>query len=233
MSELPKIGNRQTISDLRNMNKLVFIRGWASIDYTFAHFLKTKPADWEVKIIAADKLVFDQDLDKAADRLYKIIQKDKPGSFVLAGHSLGGAVALAFSAKYPATHSRVIIINSVGAKIPGSFHSAGVKMLLRNIYKPPSQWLIKGMEAINLMKNPVFHYKLAKFARNVDILAHAKKIKKPVLILFGENDKLVPLETAKAIQNLIEKSTLKVLPGMGHDWISFYPEKFWEILNKH
>lgn len=215
------------------MNTLVLIRGWASVDYTYAKFLKTKPANWKVKIIAADELIYDFNLEKAADRLQKIINEENLDNFVLAGHSLGGAVALAYSAKYPQHHSQIIIINSVGVQQTGLFLIAGLKMTFQNSQKAASQLPVKIRETLNVLSNPYFHFKLGKFARDVNILPFAGEIQKPVLILYGDQDQLVSLKTAQEIQNSIKNSKLQILSGLDHDWISFYPEKFWEILEKN
>lgn len=213
------------------MKTLVFIRGWASLDYTFKKFLASKPDDWEVIIIAADKLLEDFNIDHAADKLHKIIAEKKISKFVLAGHSLGGAVAIAYAAKYPQIHSQVIIINPVGSPISESIIPYSLKMVFRNSIKNSQEWPIKIREGINLLKNPFFNTKLGKFAKELDILSQASQVNKPVLILFGDQDKLVPLKTAQDIKNAINNSKLQILKNHNHDWITFYPEKFWEILN--
>lgn len=214
------------------MNTLVLIRGWASVEYSFKKFLETKPKNWNILLIGADELIKNCDIDQAAEKLEKIIQSEKLAKFVLAGHSLGGALAITYSAKYPQTHSKLILVNTVGSPLPGSFLKETIKMIFRNSQKTVKHWPLKVREGINIIRNPAFHIKLGKFARSVNVLEYAGRIDKSVLILFGDHDKLVPLQTSEAIHKKIKQSKLEILKGYDHDWIQNHPEIFWQYLNQ-
>jgi pimeloyl-ACP methyl ester carboxylesterase len=214
------------------MNTLVLIRGWASVEYSFKKFLETKPKNWNILLFGADELIKNGDMDQAAEKLEKIIQSKKLAKFVLAGHSLGGALAITYSAKYPQTHSKLILVNTVGSPLPGSFLKETLKMIFRNSQKTVKHWPLKVVEGINIIRNPAFHIKLGKFARSANVLEYANLIDKPVLILYGDEDRLVPLETSKAIHKQIKQSKLKVLKDYDHDWIQNHPEIFWKYLRQ-
>lgn len=214
------------------MKTLVLIRGWASVGHSFKKLVISTPKDWQVVLIGADELIKNHDFDQAADNLEKIIKQKKITDFILAGHSLGGAVAIAYSAKYPYSHSKLILINTAGFPLPGSFYPETLKMFFRNSKKTVSHFSLKVREAMNLLKNPYFHLKLGKFAREANIIYLAGKVTKPVLILYGNQDLLIPLQVAQEIKQSLPNARLKILKDLDHDWIQTHPDIFWQEMKQ-
>ena len=214
------------------MKTMVFIRGWGSLDRTFDKLLKTKPVDWNVIIIAAEDLIYDFDLDKSIKRLHKIIVEKNISDFLLVGHSLGGAIAMGYSATYPENHPKLVLVNSVGIPHLEDIPTTIIKLFKQNLTKPATNLFIKIIEGIHVLKNPVFQYKLGKFSKKVNVLAHAAKITKPVLILHGDKDILVPLQNAQELKAAIGGAQLEQLKGDDHDWMAFHPEQFWKIVTR-
>ncbi len=218
---------------MSKMKTIVFIRGWASTEYSFRKFVQSKPPDWDLILIGADEIIQDNNIEKSVKMLDSLIkQNDLNSSFILAGHSLGGALAIAYAAKYSQKINKLYLINTVGAPLTGTFEKESIKMIWRNSKKLLKQIKTKIYEGINLLLKPVFHIKLGKFARGLDLLNEAAKIRVPTYILYGDEDQLVSRSITEQIFQKIPKAKLILLKAHDHDWIQTDPDLFWNIINK-
>lgn len=68
---------------------------------------------------------------------------------------------------------------------------------------------------------------MSYFAHYIDLQQEARDLKVPMTLLWGEEDKVIPLWQAKKLHSLIRGSKLITLPNISHDRILKYPEKFW------
>lgn len=55
-----------------------------------------------------------------------------------------------------------------------------------------------------------------------------RELRKPVLVLHGDQDPIVRVSAARAVARTVEGTRLVVLPGMGHD----FPEPLWPVIAK-
>lgn len=210
--------------------KIIFIRGWASQHYSFNKFIKTKPDNWQLELIAAEELLIDLNLNNAVKKLEDIIQKMDDDKITLAGHSLGGALALAYTVKHPEKIKQLIVINSAGTPFKYSYLQLSHRLVCQHIRRPVIFGFYKIIEGWGVIRRPFFQIKLAMFAKQLDLLPWVESIKVPVLILHGEHDVLIPTESSKKLHQKIDKSKLIVLPNYDHDWLHFNPEVFWQYL---
>ncbi|HEU4320043.1 MAG TPA: alpha/beta hydrolase [Acidimicrobiia bacterium] len=166
-----------------------------------------------------------------ADILAGILDKfDRPP--VLVGHSFGGRVAVCLAAKYP---------DSVGPLV-----LTGVPLIrLETGRRPPvgyraARWLNKvGVVSDDRLerqkkKRGSADYRAANGLMR-DILVKVvnesyegqlSRIEQPVRLVWGANDRDVPVSVAEAASALLSDSTLEVLPGVGH----FVPLEAPEVL---
>lgn len=134
--------------------------------------------------------------------------------FVLAGHSLGGLIALIYASKFP---SRVKSVIPIAALVPGKMWEAIVdpRFLTRwredGFYNKRSHTL-KG-------KTGRVGWALAEdVINNYDILKIAPKVKAPVLLIAGSEDKSAPLEQQQFLLEKLNRLTeLHVIEGMRHN----------------
>jgi len=120
---------------------------------------------------------------------------------VLLGYSFGGKTAIKIAANYPELVSKIILISSAGLR-----KKISLKRLIRRFFKKSSQDY-KNAGALK----PI----LSRIARE-DLTQDLKKIKCPVLLLWGESDNQTPLWMAKKMTKLIKNSQLIVLPSIDH-----------------
>jgi len=209
------------------MKSVIFIRGWASLEESFKGFRESCPKGYKVEIISAELLLKKFDLNEATTRLKEIIEK-KEQRVILSGHSLGGALALYFTSKYPELVSRLILVNSTGTGSGILRYQSIESFMLEHLKRRQFRLKRKLREAVNVLKNPLFQAKLAYFAHILDLKEEAKAIKVPTTLIWGNYDLLVPVEQGMQLHQLIHGSKFIELEGMDHDWVMHSPELFWE-----
>ncbi len=189
-------------------------------------------------------------LTTQVDALHDFIIKnelDKQGLH-LVGHSMGAQIAIILSIRFPTLFTSQVLIAPAGvesySKNERMLIEASVKMLpffsseeqMKSILK--LSWFNNNTSKLNnylsdLSKSKNFSFEnyfksiqwsiLAMINEPVD--EFLKSITIPTLIIFGENDKMIPnpvtkrtktVEIAKNAQKLIPNSNLLMLPNKGH-----------------
>lgn len=145
--------------------------------------------------------------------------------FVLVGHSLGGAVAMEYAALYPQRLTGLVLVDSAPL---GGLKGVDYGILERSI---ANGWMVPGLKAT--MAQPVADDYFAQLAEDclrsipaviantraleaADFTAAAPRFTKPVLVVHGEKDPLVPLAEAEKIAAAYPQAVLVVIPASGH-----------------
>lgn len=156
---------------------------------------------------------------------------------ILVGASMGGATAIDFTLTYPDSVNQLILINSVGYS--GSFPQG--RFLFPPIdYLVVEYWKYRKLKALffseifgNLIDSeitslqcaclhlnmPNWHEAMISFTKSggySEITPRIKEIAKPTLILWGKNDKTIPIEDADKFKRDIAQSKLIWL-NCGHN----------------
>jgi pimeloyl-ACP methyl ester carboxylesterase len=157
------------------------------------------------------------------------------GDFALAGHSMGGRVALEIYRLAPQRVTRLALLNTgvhpkSDKEIPGRMRlieaakTSGISVLA-------TQWLIpmmspKGLNNKNLMADltkMVESYSVEDFEKQIHALinrpnaeALLSQISVPTLLLSGSQDSWSPVDQHQAIQQQIIGSELVVIDNAGH-----------------
>jgi pimeloyl-ACP methyl ester carboxylesterase len=145
----------------------------------------------------------------------------------LAGHSLGGWMAAETAVWYPELVSKLILSNSAGIRVKGSpigdMFAMNPQEVLAACFddftaalplmpaEMNSDYLVKMYKErtalASLAWNPSFDPKLARRLQSITC---------PTLIIWGENDRLIPAIYGPTFQSLIPHSQLVMLAGTGH-----------------
>jgi len=168
---------------------------------------------------------------------------------VLAGDSMGGAISLMTAVMYPELVSKVILIDSVSYNIKPkvSARLALTPILGSFIFKKLFKWeMFKSLfmkdiyvenskidrdelfENYKLFDNPSrreFTYRLMRAVTDSsEIEAIIPEVKQPVLIIWGEEDKLLPIANARRLEKELKDASLVIIPGAGHASFDENPE---------
>ena len=161
---------------------------------------------------------------------------------VLAGNSMGGGVAWHYALAHPDHARALVLLDSVGQPEPGNgdaplaFRIARMP-ILRNIAAQitPRSMIADSLPGVfgnpkladatmvdrywELLRYPGNRAAtLDRFAGKPDSATDAQlaSLKLPVLILWGEKDRLIPLSSGEWLHKRIPASKLIVYPGVGH-----------------
>lgn len=147
--------------------------------------------------------------------------------FVLVGHSLGGAVAMQFAADYPDLLSGMVLVDSAPVGGMQSVDYNILDMVIRN--KDLAMASLKGTLA-KAIEDELLGELLADGLRalpavipntraldGADFTGKAPAFTKPVLVIHGEKDVLVPLAESEKTATFYPHAQLAVIPDVGHN----------------
>lgn len=161
---------------------------------------------------------------------------------VIAGHSLGSAIALTLSLKYAGQVLGLILIGG-GARLrvapailegAASFNTFDSTVQLVNdcSFGPNTPPRLKelAMERMADIRPSVLHGDyLACDAFNV--MDQLEKIKVPALIMVGTEDRMMPLKYSEFLRDQIPHSRLEVVEGAGHMLMLEQPERTAQLIS--
>jgi pimeloyl-ACP methyl ester carboxylesterase len=178
--------------------------------------------------------------------------------FVVVGTSIGGTVAMRYAADHPERIERLVMISpgSLEARVRGRTTPANVPKIadvlawvtpraftaymLRNDYGDPARvtdavidewyamWMREGnrQAMIDLLRQYV----------SGGVEAKIRSIRVPVLLIWGEKNKRVPLALAYETRALLGNSPqvqLEVLPGIGHMLVQEAPQQSAAVIRRY
>jgi pimeloyl-ACP methyl ester carboxylesterase len=184
-------------------------------------------------------------IEEKAQEIYNLIVDEDLRNLTLIGNSLGGAVALLVALRLSQENSRrltkLVLIDSAADKryLPAHLKllrsvlgapivyftpsKAAVKMTLRFCYYDKKKATREQVEAyarpLSSLKG---RHALLETARrcipeNADeLVTRLPNLTVPTLILWGRQDKVIPLEVGRLLHRLIPNSTLEIIEECGH-----------------
>ena len=201
--------------------------------------------------------MFDQ-----AELIYRFIRQNDMRDVTLVGHSFGGGVALLVALKLsqqnPSRLSRLILIDTVSypQKLPGVIRmlrmplvgwlglylipdKTKVRNMMESMYYDDSKINPADVEAYAApLTLPGAKYALRQTARQIipdnidEIIGTYPRIKVPTLIIWGREDKIIPLENGVRLHYAISTSQLVVIERCGHDPPDERPEEVEAAMGK-
>lgn len=143
--------------------------------------------------------------------------------FIPAGHSMGGAVTLAYSLAYPAEVLGLILVGSGGRlKVLPAFLDALREgsvptSLIDYLYCPEADetLLQNGRNEISATAASIYYADLSACDK-FDIMDQLSRIKQPALILCGSEDLLTPVRYSVFLESELPRGELQIIEGAGH-----------------
>src|SRR5258706_1878127 len=148
----------------------------------------------------------------------------------VAGHSMGGYVALAFARLYPERISALALVSSQVLADPpdrkeGRYKSAaevaekgigGVVETMTPKFTSDPQWQAFARKSMEAQQPAAYIGALKAMAERVDCTPMLSTIKYPVVIVHGDADALIPIERAREVKAALPKSHLVEIKSAGH-----------------
>lgn len=196
----------------------------------------------------SQKGYFDFSLHFYAQILKGMLDNLKINKATIVGHSMGGQIAMITALEYPDIVSSLVLLSPAGLEKFSEGESAWFKKVVTpdlikdtpirqidvnlrsNFYETPADAEFMITERIQMRKAKEFDLYCYAVAQNVaamvDEPVHDKldKITQPALVIFGENDQLIPnpylhggfTKDVAEIGKEIPNSTVQVIPECGH-----------------
>ena len=173
-----------------------------------------------------------------ATRLHELLQaKGLASNIHVGGNSMGGAISVAYAAKYPKEVKSLWLVDSAGfwsAGVPKSLEGATLEnnpLLINNkedfykmydfvMYKPP--YVPKSVKAVfaqERINNKELDAKILQQIVTDNVEERAKVIAQyhiPTLVVWGEKDQVIKPETVKLIKEIIPQAQVIIMPEVGH-----------------
>ena len=167
-------------------------------------------------------------IEKIADWMEKVFDKLKLENLILVGHSQGCLEILEYSSRYKERLKKLVFVGGSNKmpvhpdliELAQSGHSDAVKLMMKWGYEG-SKKFIGGNPIERIIQSPRDISEILA----VDLIAcnnyangskAAQSISCPIMLVFGELDKMVNLEAGKKFANLVKNSTTHIIPGCGH-----------------
>ena len=184
-------------------------------------------------------------IEDQANLILQFIRENDLKNLTLMGNSYGGAVSLFLAIQLckekPNRLASLILIDSGGYNIDLPSHlkllrtpiigwlalhlalRLSIKRVLRDSYNDPKKITKEQIDAyVNPIKAPGARYALQQTAKqaipkNIDeITEQYKTISVPTLIIWGLNDRIVPLKIGRMLDDAIPDSQLELIDNCGH-----------------
>ena len=172
--------------------------------------------------------------------------------FALIGHSMGGAVALAYAGAYPQRLRRLVLVDMAGVLHGSVYAQSLVKSGLAQTQVPAdAPWVdtlmgrmltrIEGLPVSRdmVLNTPALRQKvfrgdagmIAGYAlADHDFSETLRAVRAPTLVVWGADDEVAPLRTGQLAAALIPGARLHVFPGIGHAPQLQDPDRFNALL---
>lgn len=173
--------------------------------------------------------------------LHAFLEKIGVEKCILMGNSLGGSIAWHFAVAYPHLIKKLVLIDATGfptknAQAPLAFRLAKIPIANELIKYITPRFIIEKTilnvygdksKVSNELIDRYFELSLREGNRQAFIdrmkvpfdtpdTLKIKELKMPTLILWGEEDKLIPVENAYKFKRLLPYNNLVIFKGIGH-----------------
>lgn len=178
-------------------------------------------------------------LDNYVDFVNKLIKQNKIEKPIIIGHSFGGRVGIKYSYIYPDNVSKLILTG-----VPVIRHITFKKRIVKVMAIAGHLFFDKAPGNINSILRKILYqsigewdyYKsgsLKEVFKNIikeDLLLYAKELIIPTLLVWGEDDKLVPVSDVVKIKKIIQDANFVIIPNVGHKLPYEKPELFFDSI---
>jgi pimeloyl-ACP methyl ester carboxylesterase len=163
------------------------------------------------------------DLSETARQLGRALAAGPAPASVI-GHSMGGLIALHLAAQAPELVDRLVLAAApVGKPARSLLAQLGAVVMSGTRTDRQSVSLVM---ATLLAAGPMRMAAATNATLRADLAEEAAAVAIPTLLVWGEHDRLVPVEVGRRLAELIPDARLVTIPGAGHQAMWEAPEAF-------
>lgn len=211
---------------------ILLLHGGGGTGKAFAHQMASFSQDF--RVLALDMPGFGQsDLIPAVETIQDIahvvrewLALLKIRELIIGGNSMGGRVALQVAALIPSQIQALIVLDSVGVPLSGTpiinpLTLAPREFISGLVYDTERFRKLTPYRTLDDIKELTDGRKVfARYTRHEPIsplpLSDLKKLAMPALLIWGRQDKIIPLAYGKALQKALPDAELVVFEDCGH-----------------
>jgi pimeloyl-ACP methyl ester carboxylesterase len=166
------------------------------------------------------------DIDGMVRHTLRLLDALGVGEFALAGHSLGGWLAASLAAAHPERVRTLVLAATFGLEVPDHPIANVPAMAPDDVYKALTNDPTIFDGRVPTAPDPEFEAARALEGRSLQrfhpgafdptIAPKLARISMPTLLLWGEDDRIVPVEHLPAWQRSLPAAQTRVYPGVGH-----------------
>ncbi|MBN8703338.1 MAG: alpha/beta hydrolase [Bacteroidetes bacterium] len=198
--------------------------------------LKKWSCTYSLNLPIANGFGEDKSIHSLSNYAHKFVEQHHYQKSIICGNSLGGHIALRMYLSNPSKVKALILTGTSGLYEKG-VGELSLRPTRQQIYdlmrevvyeeKHLKEEDIQHVESIVSNRHSFINLiRYAKSAKKDNLSKLLPQIKCPVLLIWGENDTITPLDTAQKFNARIPNSKLVVLPKCGHAPMIEYPELF-------
>ena len=144
------------------------------------------------------------------------------------GHSMGGCVAAALVRRNPERFGRVVLVDAVGIPIRRTVAVMAVRLVRALYYMPVDFFPVLVGDIITA--GPVTLSRAIHDILQADMRAELEKIQADTMVVWGEYDRLLPVQMGVEMQRRLPRARLVVVQGAGHNPMWDRPSVFHEAV---
>ncbi len=207
---------------------LICLHGWMHDTNSFKNL--TDELKNEFRVISLDLPNFGASqinkniisIDDYAEFLKLFIAKLGIDKYSIAGHSMGGQIAIRAVAQEKINPEKLILIAAAGIRDNRRAYKLFLKLISKLVkYIIPvriKNYLYKAIGSDYNADLSDVHKEIIGKTLTTDILSDAKELRLPVLLIFGSLDKSTPLWMGEKLHSVIKGSILEIVDGENH-WL--------------
>lgn len=226
----------------RKVNRLIFVHGSGDSSRAWHYQTKAFPEAEAIDLPGHPRGEPCPSIEEYTEWLNGYIRSRKDKSSILAGHSMGGAIAQVHALKYPESTTALILIGT-GARLRVN---PALLSAIRDGILNPEKWF-------NDLVRPFYHDVPAEAREpmlerikengakvqlndmlccdNFDLMNEVEQIKVPTLIICGSKDIMTPAKYSYYLADKISGAGLAIIDGGGHLVFAEKPEAVNQAIN--
>ncbi len=206
------------------MAQLVFIHGAGCTPSAFTHQLAAFPGSIAPPLPGHDVPGEASSIAEFADAIASMLERNDLHDVVLAGSSMGGAIALELALRHNPRVRGIVLLGSSGKLrvAPAIFEAIdrdfphAARMLAGYFYAEPTEERVDRSVAQMLAVGQAQTRRDFEACNAFDVLERLEEIELPLLVLAGERDAMVPAKFALAAADRVPGAQARILAATGH-----------------